>query len=194
VTKAAGLLNEQPRWGAGCSFLDYNRDGNLDLFVSNYVRFSFEHAPVPGKHQLQLERHSRGMWTARTANRKHSLYRNNGDGRFTDVSRPAGIAQATQSYGMTVVVADLDEDGWPDIYVACDSTPSLLFMNNRDGTFREEGVLRGVASATMARSRQEWAWESAIMTSTDILISSRRISPTMPTFFIAMTVRGISTM
>ena len=146
VTKAAGLLNEQPRWGAGCSFLDYNRDGNLDLFVSNYVRFSIEHAPVPGENTncnwkgIPVECGPRGLPTGR-----HSLYRNNGDGTFTDVSRQAGIAQATQSYGMTVVAADLDEDGWPDIYVACDSTPSLLFMNNRDGTFREEGVLRGVA-------------------------------------------------
>jgi len=146
ATKAAGLLNEQPRWGAGCSFLDYNRDGNLDLFVSNYVRFSFEHAPVPGENNncnwkgIPVECGPRGLPTGR-----HSLYRNNGDGTFTDVSRQAGIAQATQSYGMTVVAADLDEDGWPDIYVACDSTPSLLFMNNRDGTFREEGVLRGVA-------------------------------------------------
>ena len=146
VTKTAGLLNEQPRWGAGCSFLDYNRDGNLDLFVSNYVRFSFEHAPVPGENNncnwkgIPVECGPRGLPTGR-----HSLYRNNGDGTFTDVSRQAGIAQATQSYGMTVVAADLDEDGWPDIYVACDSTPSLLFMNNHDGTFREEGVLRGVA-------------------------------------------------
>ena len=146
VTKAAGLLNEQPRWGAGCSFLDYNRDGNLDLFVSNYVRFSFEHAPVPGENTncnwkgIPVECGPRGLPTG-----KNSLYRNNGDGTFTDFSRQAGIVQATQSYGMTVVAADLDEDGWPDIYVACDSTPSLLFMNNRDGTFREEGVLRGVA-------------------------------------------------
>ena len=73
------------------------------------------------------------------------LYRNNGDGTFTDVSVAAGIASQRGSYGMTVVAADLDEDGWPDIYVACDSTPSLLFMNNHDGTFREEGVVRGVA-------------------------------------------------
>jgi len=146
VTKAAGLLSAQPRWGAGCSFLDYDRDGHLDLFVSNYVRFSFEHAPVPGENSnchwkgIPVECGPRGMPTGR-----HSLYRNNGDGTFTDVSEQAGIAKATQGYGMTVVAADLDEDGWPDIYVACDSTPSLLFMNNHDGTFREEGVLRGVA-------------------------------------------------
>jgi hypothetical protein len=146
VTKAAGLWNDQPRWGAGCSFLDYNRDGHLDLFVSNYVRFSFEHAPVPGEHincnwkGIPVECGPLGLPTGR-----HSLYRNNGDGTFTDVSQKAGIAGATESYGMTVVAADLDEDGWPDIYVACDSTPSLLFMNNHDGTFREEGVVRGVA-------------------------------------------------
>jgi hypothetical protein len=73
------------------------------------------------------------------------LYRNNGDGTFTDVSVQAGISTLRGSYGMTVVCADFDEDGWPDIYLACDSTPSLLFMNNHDGTFREEGVIRGVA-------------------------------------------------
>jgi enediyne biosynthesis protein E4 len=156
VTKAAGLwngqlgndhtYNDQPRWGAGCSFLDYNRDGHLDLFVSNYVRFSFEHAPVPGENVncnwkgVPVECGPRGLPTGR-----HSLYRNNGDGTFTDVSQQSGIANATECYGMTVVAADLDEDGWTDILVACDSTPSLLFMNNHDGTFREEGVLRGVA-------------------------------------------------
>jgi len=146
VTKAAGLWHPQSRWGAGCSFLDYNRDGHLDLFVSNYVNFSFEHAPVPGENTncnwkgIPVVCGPRGLPPG-----THSLYRNNGDGTFTDVSREAGIGAATKCYGMTVVAADLDEDGWPDIYVACDSTPSLLFMNNRDGTFREEGVVRGVA-------------------------------------------------
>jgi hypothetical protein len=146
VTKAAGLWDEQPRWGAGCSFVDYDRDGHLDLFVSNYVRFSFEHAPTPGENSscswkgIPVECGPRGLATGR-----HSLYRNNGDGTFTDVSEHAGINRASPSYGMTVVTADFDEDGWPDIYVACDSTPSLLFMNNHDGTFREEGVLRGAA-------------------------------------------------
>ena len=146
VTKSAGLWSDEPRWGAGCSFVDYNRDGNLDLFVSNYVRFSFEHAPVPGENVncnwkgVPVECGPRGLPTGR-----HSLYRNHGYGTFTDVSKEAGIATATESYGMTVVAADFDEDGWTDIFVACDSTPSLLFMNNHDGTFREEGVVRGVA-------------------------------------------------
>src|SRR6266516_2957418 len=147
ATKQAGLWESGPaRWGAGCAFLDYNRDGHLDLFVSNYIRFSFEHAPAPGENStcnwkgIPVNCGPRGLPTG-----KHSLYRNNGDGTFTDVSKQAGIAAATESYGMTVVAADFDEDGWPDIFVACDSTPSLLFMNNHDGTFREEGVMRGVA-------------------------------------------------
>ena len=147
VTKQAGLWEGSPaRWGAGCAFVDYNRDGHLDLFVSNYIRFSFEHAPVPGESStcnwkgIPVNCGPRGLPTGR-----HSLYRNHGDGTFTDVTKQAGIAGATESYGMTVVTADFDEDGWPDIFVACDSTPSLLFMNNHDGTFREEGVMRGVA-------------------------------------------------
>jgi enediyne biosynthesis protein E4 len=146
VTKAAGLWSDEMRWGAGCSFVDYDRDGHLDLFVSNYVRFSFEHAPVPGENVncnwkgVPVECGPRGLPTGR-----HSLYRNRGDGTFEDVSEKAGISKATESYGMTVVAADFDEDGWQDIFVACDSTPSLLFMNNHDGTFREEGVVRGVS-------------------------------------------------
>jgi hypothetical protein len=146
VTTSAGLVNDLTRWGAGCSFIDYNRDGFLDLFVSNYVQFDFKHIPKPGFDVncnwkgLPVNCGPRGLPPG-----FHSLYKNNGDGTFTDVSREAGISGSRGSYGMTVVAADFDEDGWPDIYVACDSTPSLLFMNNHDGTFREEGVARGVA-------------------------------------------------
>jgi len=146
VTKEAGLLNEKPRWGAGCTFVDCNRDGHLDLFVSNYVEFDFKRAPKPGANSncnwkgIPVECGPRGLPPG-----YHSLYRNNGDGTFTDVSGPAGISQLRESYGMTAVSADFNEDGWPDIYVACDSTPSLMLINSGKGTFREEGVLRGVA-------------------------------------------------
>ena len=146
VTKEAGLLSSETRWGAGCSFVDYNRDGHLDLFVSNYVRFDLAKAPIPGDGAtcnwkgIPVNCGPMGLPTGR-----HLLYRNNGDGTFTDVSKDSGIDKATETYGMTVVAADFDEDGWPDIFVACDSTPSLLFMNNHDGTFREEGIVRGVA-------------------------------------------------
>jgi hypothetical protein len=146
VTAQAGLKDAHTRWGAGCSFVDYNRDGFLDLFVSNYVQFELNNIPKPGSASncywkgVPVNCGPRGLPPG-----VHSLYRNNGDGTFTEVSRKAGISAAGRSYGMTVVAADLDEDGWPDIYVACDSMPSLLFMNNHDGTFREEGLARGVA-------------------------------------------------
>jgi len=146
VTKQAGLENSKTRWGAGCTFLDYNRDGHLDLFVSNYVQFDATHIPKPGLDVycnwkgVPVNCGPRGLQPG-----YHSLYRNNGDGTFADVSVRAGIDALRGSYGMTVVAADFDEDGWPDIFVACDSTPSLLLMNQRNGTFREEGVIRGVA-------------------------------------------------
>jgi enediyne biosynthesis protein E4 len=146
VTKEAGLLNDKPRWGAGCTFVDYNRDGHLDLFVSNYLQFDFQRAPKPGANSncnwkgIPVECGPRGLPPG-----YHSLYRNNGDGTFTDVSGPAGISQLRESYGMTAVSADFNEDGWPDIYVACDSTPSLMLINSGKGTLSEEGVLRGVA-------------------------------------------------
>ena len=146
VTKQAGLENSKTRWGAGCTFVDYNRDGHLDLFISNYVQFDAAHIPKPGQDVycnwkgVPVNCGPRGLPPG-----YHSLYRNNGDGTFTDVSDQAGIDGLRGSYGMTVVAADFDEDGWPDIFVACDSTPSLLLMNQRNGTFREEGVIRGVA-------------------------------------------------
>jgi hypothetical protein len=146
VTKQAGLEHSKTRWGAGCAFLDYNRDGHLDLFVSNYVQFDATHIPKPGQDVycnwkgVPVNCGPRGLPPG-----YHSLYRNNGDGTFADVSVRAGIDGLRGSYGMTVVAADFDEDGWPDIFVACDSTPSLLLMNQRNGTFREEGVIRGVA-------------------------------------------------
>ena len=147
VTKRARLWNDGPvRWGAGCTFIDYDRNGHLDLFVSNYLKFDFAHVPKPGQdvncnwRGVPVECGPRGLPFAR-----QYLYRNNGDGTFTDVSDASGIAKPRGNYGMTAVCTDFDEDGWPDIFVACDSTPSLLFMNNHDGTFREEGILRGVA-------------------------------------------------
>jgi enediyne biosynthesis protein E4 len=147
ITKQAGLLDERKRFGTGCTFLDYNRDGFLDLFVANYVQFDLDNAPLPSAsipncsyEGVAVYCGPRGMVAG-----IHSLYRNNGDGTFTDVSKESGIAAVHSSYALTAVAADFDEDGWPDIFVASDSTPSLLFMNQHDGTFREEGLQRGVA-------------------------------------------------
>jgi hypothetical protein len=147
VTREAGLLDKEVRFGTGCTFLDYNRDGLLDLFVANYVEFDMDHPPVPDLANTTCTYQGmlvycgpRGMRAGR-----HSLYRNNGDGTFTDVSESSGVGRQRGSYGLTAVAADFDQDGWPDIFVACDSTPSLLLINNHDGTFREEGLERGVA-------------------------------------------------
>jgi hypothetical protein len=147
VTAQAGLLHSGNRFGTGCTFLDYNRDGHLDLFVANYVEFDLATAPRPSilvatcSYQgVAVYCGPRGLPIP-----THELYRNNGDGTFTDVSEHSGIDKVKTSYGLTAVSLDVDEDGWPDILVAADSTPSLLFMNNHDGTFREEALIRGVA-------------------------------------------------
>jgi enediyne biosynthesis protein E4 len=144
VTKAAGLLNPKPRFGSGCTFLDYDRDGRLDLFVSNYVTFDMATVPRAG---ASNSCNFQGVFCGPRGLRygHHSLYHNNGDGTFTDVTAPSGIAKVSPGYGLTAVSADFDNDGWPDIYLACDSTPSLLFRNNHDGTFTEEGLEKGVA-------------------------------------------------
>jgi hypothetical protein len=147
VTAKAGLLHDGIRFGAGCTFIDYNRDGLLDLFVSNYVDIDLAHAPkpslgIPGCNYqgVPVACGPKGLKAP-----LQCLYRNNGDGTFTDVSKESGIAAVTGSYGLTAVAFDADEDGWQDIFVACDTTPSLLLLNNHDGTFREEGLMSGVA-------------------------------------------------
>jgi len=147
VTTRAGLLHSGDRFGTGCTFLDYDRDGHLDLFVANYVEFDLATAPKPSIHIATCSYQGVAVYCGPRGLPipTHALYRNNGDGTFTDVSKASGIAALKTSYGLTAVSLDVDEDGWPDIMVAADSTPSLLFMNNRDGTFREEALVRGLA-------------------------------------------------
>ena len=146
ITEKAGLLRPGVRWGSGCAFVDYNRDGLLDLCVATYLEFDFKSVPPPGGNAncnwkgIPVNCGPRGLPPGFV-----SLYRNNGDGAFTDVSAASGMAKARGSYAMTVVSADFDNDGWPDIYVACDSTPSFLFRNNQNGSFSEVGLERGVA-------------------------------------------------
>lgn len=147
VTAKAGLIQPRRYFGSGCTFIDYNRDGLLDLFVSNYVEIDLENAPKPSLDvpNCNFEGVPTNCGPGGLGFPQHFLYRNNGDGTFTDVSKESGIADIRGSYGFTAVVFDADEDGWPDIFVACDATPSLLLLNNRDGSFREEAMLRGVA-------------------------------------------------
>jgi enediyne biosynthesis protein E4 len=142
VTTRAGLPVTGTRWGSGCAFIDYDRDGLLDIFVANYVDFDL--AKPGGKtcdwKGMMVWCGPHGLPAAHNA-----LYHNNGDGTFTDVSAKAGILAPGGRYGLGVVTADFDNDGWPDIYVACDQTPSLLYRNKHDGTFEERGDEAGVA-------------------------------------------------
>ena len=146
VTARVKLPVSGTRYGSGCSFFDYDRDGRLDLVVSNYVDFDVARVPKPGQSDqciwkgLAVLCGPHGLPLARNI-----LYHANADGTFTDVSEKAGILTGTGSYGLSIATADFDNDGWPDIYIACDQTPSLLFHNNHDGTFQEQGAAAGVA-------------------------------------------------
>ena len=147
VTAQAGLGSATVRFGSGCTFVDYNRDGWLDLFVANYADVDLATLPKPSleRPNCNFEGVPVNCGPSGLPLPTHVLYRNNGDGTFTDESKSSGVAAMRGSYGLTACAFDADDDGWPDIFVACDSTPSLLLMNNHDGTFREEALLRGVA-------------------------------------------------
>ena len=146
VTRKAGLWHDDVRWSTGCSFVDYDRDGRLDLFIAHYVDFDPQHTPEPGSGAACLWKGMPVMCGPRGLKGTHSeLYHNNGDGTFTDVSQASGVAKTDAYFCFTVLTGDFENNGWPDIYVTCDSTPSLLFHNNRDGTFTETAVEAGVA-------------------------------------------------
>ncbi len=144
VTAKAGVSD--PRFSTGSAWGDYDRDGDLDLFVANYVDFKLDDLPQFGKGQLCQYRNipvqcgPRGLPGAGDA-----LYRNNGDGTFTDVSKQAKVDDLNGYYGMGVMWTDFDDDGWIDIYVANDATPNYAYRNNHDGTFTEMGLMLGVA-------------------------------------------------
>ena len=150
-----------PRWSTGCAFGDYDRDGDVDLYVANYL--AFDVAKVPRKGETSCGRFMnivalcgpRGLTPQPDA-----LYRNTGGGRFVDATQAAGVAQPGR-FGFGVVFSDLDDDGWPDIYVANDSMPNFLFRNRRDGTFVEEGLLRGVAVSRDGREQASMGVDAA---------------------------------
>ena len=146
VTQKAGLLTDATRWGSGCTFIDYDRDGKLDLFVANYLKFNIANTPEPGKGAnctwkgVPVNCGPKGLPTD-----TNLIYHNNGDGSFTDVSESSGIAKVQGRYSMTATTLDFDRDGWTDIYVACDSSASTLYRNNHDGTFTDVAVEAGCA-------------------------------------------------
>jgi hypothetical protein len=146
VTAKAGLESSAARWGSGCTFIDYDRDGDLDLFVANYLLFDLQTAPEPGKSVncmwkgIPVNCGPKGLPTD-----TNLMYRNNGNGTFADVSKVSGVASVTARYPMSAAAADFDGDGWIDIYVACDSTASIFYRNQGNGTFSDIAVQSGVA-------------------------------------------------
>lgn len=146
IAAEAGVAGLPQQWSSGCTFVDYDRDGLLDLLVTQYQQFDLKTAPPPGKTSncewkgMPVYCGPRGLPFGNV-----TLYRNLGDGRFEDVSEPAGVRDVRDYYAFTAAAADFDGDGWQDIYIACDSTPSILFLNNGDGTFTDFATEAGVA-------------------------------------------------
>ena len=146
VAEQAGVAGTGKEWGTGCAFVDYDRDGKLDLVVANYVHFDLATTPKPGAglscmwKGVPVMCGPRGLPSA-----PNVIYHNLGDGKFEDVSKSSGFERTSGHYCFSVTTLDYNDDGWPDIYIACDSTPSILYRNNHDGTFTDVAADSGVA-------------------------------------------------
>ncbi|MBZ5687171.1 MAG: CRTAC1 family protein [Acidobacteriia bacterium] len=145
VSQKAGVAGNGKRWNTGCAFVDYDRDGKLDLFVANYIDMDLATAPVPESGPCLYKSVMVACGPPGLQGGKNILYHNNGDGTFTDVSDATGILGASGTYGLGVLTADFDNDGWPDIYVADDSTASALYQNKKNGKFQDIAIEAGCA-------------------------------------------------
>jgi hypothetical protein len=145
VSEKAGVAGNGKRWNTGCAFVDYDRDGKLDLFVANYIDLDLATAPVPESGPCLYKGVTVACGPPGLKGGKNILYHNNGDGTFTDVSEDSGILQANGTFGLGVLTADFDNDGWPDIYVANDSTASALYQNKKNGKFVDIALEAGCA-------------------------------------------------
>jgi enediyne biosynthesis protein E4 len=146
VAASAGVAGTGKLWGTGCAFVDFDRDGKLDLAVANYVNFDLAETPAPGSSPGCIWKGVPVMCGPRgLASSPNLLYHNLGNGKFADVSKASGFEKTPGHYCFSVSTLDYDEDGWPDIFVACDSTPAILYRNNHDGTFTDTAADTGVA-------------------------------------------------
>jgi hypothetical protein len=145
VTKSAGLMQDRKRWGAGCAFVDYDRDGRLDLIAANYIDLDLATTPVPESGLCRYKGIPVACGPPGLPGGKNVLYRNKDGKTFEDVSEKSGITRAKGTYALGVATLDFDDDGWVDVYVANDSNPSALYRNNHDGTFTDTGVMAGCA-------------------------------------------------
>ena len=174
ITTGGGALR---RWNTGCAFLDYDKDGMLDLFVANYIDFDPKTCPLPETGPCLHKGLLVACGPPGLQGGKNILFHNNGDGTFTDVSEKAGILKTPSTYGLGVVVSDFDDDGWPDIYVASDSTSSALYKNNHDGTFTDIAIEAGCAYSPDGKPQAGWASAWPITTATGTSTSSRPTTP-----------------
>jgi enediyne biosynthesis protein E4 len=145
VAEKNGVANNPTRWASGCAFLDYDHDGSLDLFVASYIDLDLKTAPLPESGPCLYKGLTVACGPPGLTGGVNTLYRNNGNGTFTDVSEKAGIRKTNGTYGLGVLVGDFDNDSWPDIYVANDSAPAAFYHNNKDGTFTDIGIEAGCA-------------------------------------------------
>ncbi len=145
VTEKAGVATNGKRWNTGCAFVDYDRDGHLDLFVANYIYMDLATAPLPESGPCEYKGILVACGPPGLLGGRNILFHNNGDGTFSDVSERAGLFQANGTYGLGVLTADFNNDGWPDIYVANDSTASALYQNRKNGTFTDVAMEAGCA-------------------------------------------------
>jgi hypothetical protein len=145
VSEKAGVGTNGKRWNTGCAFVDYDLNGHLDLFVANYIDLDLATAPVPESGPCVYKGVLVACGPPGLNGGKNILFHNNGDGTFTDVSERAGLFQANGTYGLGVLTADFNNDGWPDIYVANDSTASALYQNKKNGTFSDVAMEAGCA-------------------------------------------------
>jgi predicted nucleotidyltransferase len=151
VTTKAGVGD--PRWSTGCAFGDYDKDGDVDLYVANYLTFDDRTAPKPGSlPNCQYGKLPVFCGPLGLPGEPDALYRNEGNATFRDVTAAAGIVDPGH-YGFGVVFSDLDDDGWPDIFVANDSVANLWFRNRGDGTFAEEALVSGLALSGDGRAQ-----------------------------------------
>ncbi|MBV9499861.1 MAG: CRTAC1 family protein [Acidobacteriaceae bacterium] len=146
ISEKAGVKNVG-KWGASAAWFDYDRDGRLDLFVANYAKFSYEDGP-------HCDYQGMRTYCAQVAyeGERPTLYHNNGDGTFTDVTEQAGLGKLI-GRALGVVAIDADDDGWPDLFVARDASPNLLLVNQHDGTFKDVALDAEVALSADGTAR-----------------------------------------
>ncbi len=178
VAEQTGTAGTGKEWGTGCAFVDYDRDGKLDLMVANYVHFDAVHPPEPGSEADCMWKGTPVMCGPRgLPNTTNILYHNEGNGTFRDVSASSGIQKTLGHYCFSVTTLDYNEDGWPDIYIACDSTPAILYRNITMARLRMRRRMRAWRTTKMVENRRAWDRLLRTMTAMGTLIFSRQTFP-----------------